>query len=127
MRRRPLILSLVILVAILGGLALGAMLSGQKEHQDDPVLAALELFREICIPVSHGARTPFLQYRFDYTISELGPTWIDRRTGMAASVSDLGCSLSDVLNPLSIANRNKFGTTAAAHIIEIFPQRPIRT
>jgi len=122
MRRRPLILSVTILAAILGGFTLGAMLSGQKEYQDDPVLVALDLFREICIPVSNGARPPFLQNKFDFTISELGPTWIDRPTGMSATVSDLGCSVSDVLNPLSIANRDRFAATAAAHTIEVFPQ-----
>jgi len=122
MRRGPLILSVTILAAILGGFTLGAMLSGQKEYQDDPVLVALDLFREICIPVSNGARPPFLQNKFDFTISELGPTWIDRPTGMSATVSDLGCSVSDVLNPLSIANRDRFAATAAAHTIEVFPQ-----
>ncbi|QIK41352.1 hypothetical protein [Pontivivens nitratireducens] len=122
MRRRPLILSVV----ILGAFALGATLNGQKDHRDGPVLVALDLLHEICLPVSYGARPPFLQYRFDFTISELGPTWIDRPTGMSATVSDLGCSISDVLNQLSIANRDRFVTTAAAHTIEIFPQRPIR-
>lgn len=111
----------LVLIVILG-LSGGYLAMDRLMAPSDRVEVAMALFARYCLPIQRGETvTPETELvRLDNL--PMNGAWGDDDSRMMVQVTNKRCSVSDILDPLSPEDRDRFQALAQARIPAAFPQ-----
>jgi len=108
------------LIAI-SGLALGLGIRHNYEHQPERAIAAVELFKAVCVPVSKLGDMNSAPDLSDLVPVGLRQSWADPQSQFVLELTSSHCSVSDVLLHMNSEERNQFATLTTALVASEFP------
>ncbi|APG47192.1 hypothetical protein [Phaeobacter porticola] len=108
------------LVAI-GGLALGLGIRHNYERQPERAIAAVELFRAVCVPVSKLGDVGSAPDLSDLVPVGIRQSWADPKSQFVLELTSSHCSISDVLLHMNSEERDQFAALTTALVASEFP------